>query len=134
MLTVLAVLLQGAAAAFLPTYVIYSEAHAESHAHEDCGRCLWGADPHHAPGDLTDPFHEHEEGTPEHEHVSKPDTTPSQPRSSGLEVQKPLVGLVPIMLWPEHGLGPCVEGPRWRPFDRLSVGPPPSIRTTRLLI
>jgi hypothetical protein len=129
-LTVLAVLLQGAGAAFRPTNVVYLEPHAHDDGEHDHGL----ADPHHAPGDLTDPFHEHEEETPDHVHVSKPDTTPSQPRSSGLEVQKLVVVFVAIMLSPEYDLRPSSEGPRWRPPDRWSVGPPPSIRTTRLLI
>jgi hypothetical protein len=128
--TVLAILIQAVGVGLCSTCVVY----LDPHTHCDREHAHGVADPHHGPGDLLDPFHDHDEETPDHVHVCKPDPTQSQPRSNGLDLQKLVAVFVAIVVSPVYELRAASETPRWRPHDRWSAGPPRSIRTTRLLI
>jgi len=139
---VAALMLRGVSAPTLPTGVLYSGTpivalvNAEtSHHHE-------ASDSHHGAGDHQHRFDhhasdhdEHHDGkTPEHVHVSAVDATHAQLREGGLPVHRALLACVALVLTPTLDLSQRCAASRQREPDRRAVGPPPSIRTTRLLI
>jgi len=153
-LAVLAVLLNGISHSGCPADVHYLDSHGfDSHQHDshqhDSHQHLDNDghhahhtdhsththtstnDPHHTACQLSDPFHEHDSNTPAHIHCCQADPTAHQQRIS---IQVPQLVVVSIIAAPEHDFGMPHRAVVLKSVGRWCTGPPPAVKTTRLLI